>query len=99
MKLGTASASDRLQAFECEGKERPFDSRRPQQSLIGWTDPLCACISLISVFCAVARYFYSQDNGDLVSQPVHMLIPWFSACSRSNAGHNPKCVSLPGQSC
>lgn len=57
MKLGTASASDRLQAFECEGKERPFDSRRPQQSLIGWTDPLCACISLISVFVLLPGTF------------------------------------------
>lgn len=99
MKLGTVSASDRLQAFECEGKERPFDSRRPQQSLIRWTDPLCPMHLFDIRFCAVARYFYSQDNGELVSQPVHMLIPWFSACSRSNTGHNPECVSLPGQSC
>lgn len=30
-------------------------------------------------FCAVARYFYSCDDSELASQPVHMLIPWFSA--------------------
>lgn len=57
MKLGTVSASDRLHTFECEGKERPFDSRRPQQSLIRWTDPLCACISLISVFVLLPGTF------------------------------------------
>lgn len=49
-------------------------------------------------FCVVARHFYSRDDGELASQPVHMLIPWFYACSRSNTGHNPQCVSLWAQS-
>lgn len=52
----------------------------------------------ITHFCAVARCSYSQDDGELASQPVHMLMPWFSARSRSNVGHNPVCVSLSAQS-
>lgn len=42
--------------------------------------------------------FRSQGDGELASQPVHMLIPWFSAHSRSNAEHNPLYVLLSAQS-
>lgn len=42
--------------------------------------------------------FRTQGDGELASQPAHMLIPWFSAHSRSNAGHNPLCVLLSAQS-
>lgn len=55
---------------------------------------MCSCISLISFIFV----FYSQGDSELDSPSVHMMIPWFSAYSRSNAGHNPLCVSLSTQS-
>lgn len=53
---------------------------------------------LMHVFDNIYFAFRSQGDGELASQAAHMLIPRFSAHSRSNAGHNPVCVLLSAQS-
>lgn len=54
-------------------------------------------ISLIAVLLP-GTFIPGMNDGELASQPAHMLIPWFPARPRSNAGHNPLCVLLSAQS-
>lgn len=57
------------------------------------TNTVCLCMCWITfVFCVPVP----RVMANLPVSPAHMLIPWFSTCSRSNVGHNPLCVFAPG---
>lgn len=86
----------RLREFKCKEKDASLISPPPPSATAPYRcDRYCVLMHVLNNICFLCVPV-PRVTANLPVSPAHMLIPWFSARSRSNAGHNPLCVFAPG---